>query len=456
MMRRNVGIVRVLRFLVCVMLLAGTTLAVFAGGETERAGEAEGKAERKKLIIAVNDSPWLPGFKALLPLYEQTHDATIELSVFPYNGLYEKLTTAIPAGSDEFDIVFMDDTWVPFFYSKELMTPLKDIEPGFEPDPNIITYANVMRWNHDKNYTLADGTLYSLPINGNFHLFFYREDLYKKAGLPTPPNTWTDVKRAAEKLYDPGKPLYGYVLRGQKGNPVVFNFLPVLRSFGGDIFVDPPNDWRLRINDRDAVRALENYLSLLQWTPKGSGDIGQSEMIAMLATDKAVQGIVVAAGVPWMDSEETSTIPYTVQYTVTPKAENGKHAPLLGMWVMGIPSSVPDDRKKTAFEFMKWATSYDAQMEYVRVGAIPIRSDVMFSDLADQKEYRYLKAMGQSYDLVSERPRMAEWFEIEEIMGRHLNLAVVGQKSAREALNDMANDVLKVMREAGYDTGIVR
>ncbi len=432
------------------VLLLVTAVPIMAGGAQE--GE-----EVKEIQIALHDSPWLPGFEKMADLYEeQNPNVRMKFSVFPYNGLYEKLTTEIPSGSKEFDIVLLDDPWVPLFYSNRYLTPLQEIESGFEPDDEIIKYASVMRWNHDKSYTTPDGTLYSLPINGNFQLFYYRKDLFEQAGLPTPPKTWEDVKTAADALYDPEKPLYGYVLRGQRGNGLVFNWIPVLRSFGGGIFVDPPNDWRVRIADDNAVAALENYLSLLEWTPPGSGDIGQSDMISMFATGRAVQGIAVAAASAQMDNPDISTIPGKMQYTVTPKSKNGEHTPLLGMWVMGIPSSISDERKQTAFEFMKWATSYEAQMKYVEFGSIPVRSDVLFSDLAKKEDYRFLEGMAESFDLVSERPRIPEWFEIEDIMGLHLNRAVTGEETAEEALSAIEQKVVDLLESEGYETGVAR
>lgn len=439
-----------LRLVAAVILLAIAAAPAFAEGAPEQ-------KDVREIHIALHDSPWLPGFEKLAGLYEeQNSNVRLRFNVFPYNGLYEKLTTEIPAGSTDFDIILLDDPWISLFYDNRYLAPLQDIEPGFEPDPQIISYANAMRWNHEQRYTTPDGTLYSLPINGNCHLFYYREDLYRQAGLPTPPRTWEDVQRAAAALYDPAKPLYGYVLRGQRGNSVVFNWMPVLRSFGGDIFVDPPNDWRVRINDGKALRALETYVGLLQWAPPGSGDMGQADMISFLAAGRAVQGIVVAAATAQMDNPEISSIPGKIQYTVTPRAEDGRHAPILGGWVMGIPDAVSAERKRSAFEFMKWATSYEAQMRYTEFGSIPVRSDVLRSDLAGREQFRYLRGMAESYKLVTERPRMPEWFEIEDIMGLHLNRAVIGEETPRQALENIERRVVELLRAEGYQTGTVR
>ena len=47
------------------------------------------------------------------------------------------------------------------------------------------------------------GELYALPYVGNSQLFFYRKDLFEKAGLQMPDKpTWDFVKTAAAKITD--------------------------------------------------------------------------------------------------------------------------------------------------------------------------------------------------------------------------------------------------------------
>jgi len=400
---------------------------------------------QEQINIALHDSPWLPAFRKLVSLYEKETGVKIKLHVFPYSGLYEKLVATVTRGGKDFDIAMLDEPWVAFFYSGKYVEPLKNIDPEFEPDPAIISYKSLCRWSHEKNYTTPDGVLYALPILGNLQLFYYREDKYKEAGLSTPPYTWEDVITAAKKLHDPNKPFYGYVLRGQRGNPIVYNFLPVLRSFGGDIFVNPPYDWTVRIDDEKGKAALDFYLSLRQWCPPGVGDIGQGDIIAMLATNRALQAITVAAAYSHFDNPQESIVPFKIDSTVIPRAKEGTHATTVGVWVMGIPKG--SQNKKLAFEFMKWATSKEAQMKFAEFGGVPVRSDVYRSELAKRKELRYLNAMNESFKYAQERPRIGEWYQIEDVMGMHLNKAVVGLESAEIALREIGKAIREIMKD---------
>lgn len=414
-----------------VVLTATMGVWAFAGQET--------------ITIALHDSPWLPSFRKLVSLYEKQTGDKVKLSVFPYNGLYEKLVATVTRGGKQFDIGMLDEPWVAFFYSGRYVEAISKIDPQYTPDPEIVSYHSLARWSHDKSYTTPDGTLYGLPILGNLQLYYYRGDKFKEAGLATPPQTWDDVVAAAKKLTDPAKPFYGYALRGRRGNPVVYNFLPVLRSFGGDVFANPPDDWTVTIDDEKAQKAINFYLNLREWCPPGSGDIGQGDIIGMLSTDRVAQAIVVAAAHPHFDNPEESTVPFKIDSTVIPKAKGGRHSTTVGSWLMGIPTGSVN--KKAAFEFMKWATSKESQIQFAKFGGVPVRTDVYTSPLAQQKEFRYLRAMNESFRFAQGRPRMPEWFRIADFLGMHLNAAVTGIESGEDALKKTGEAIRELLRK---------
>jgi len=117
---------------------------------------------------------------------------------------------------------------------------------------------------------------------------------------------------------------------------------------------------------------------------------------------------------------------------------------------MAIPKVV--ENKEVPLDFMKWVTSYKAQMEYARAKAVPIRADVYRSSLAEQKEYRWMKAYNDSFKFAKARPKIMEWFQIEDVLGLHLNRALIGGESSNEALDATAREIYKIMAEAGYKT----
>ncbi len=407
----------------------------------------------KPITILINDSPWFPGFEKLVGLYEEKTGNTVKLDVTPFPGMLEKTTNATTAQDSEYDIVNLNEGWYATFYAGKFMTPIQEIEPDFKLDPGVIEYDSATRWNHEKNYSTADGTLYGLPINGNIQLFYYRADLYEEAGLK-PPETWADVEAAAAKFHK-SPDFYGYVVRGQKaGFSVTYNFLPYLRGFGGDVFANPPDDFTVTINSDTGKKALNQYLKLANtYGPPNQADVGQAEQLQLLLTNKVLQNVMVVAAWPGVDDPEKSLVVDKVNVTVVPKPADGQHATTSGIWVMGIPQNLADDRKKAGLTFLKWALSKEAQMEYTRFGAVPVRQDVYESELAEDPKFRWMKAMAASTPYIRSSIRVPEGPQILESTELRLNQAVAGQMGAEEALDTMAKEIVEIMQKAGYKTG---
>ena len=51
---------------------------------------------------------------------------------------------------------------------------------------------------------------------------------------------------------------------------------------------------------------------------------------------------------------------------------------------------------------------------------------------------------------MQERPRIMEWPKIEDIMGTNFQEAIIGEISVDKALDNMANGIYGVMKEAGF------
>jgi multiple sugar transport system substrate-binding protein len=441
--------------------MAPTAAPVAATPETaaatqEAVAAAGAKVESvQPITVLINDSPWFPGFEKLVGLYEEQTGNKVNLDVTPFPGMLEKTTNATTAAESEYDIVNLNEGWYATFYAGKFMTPITDIDPNFELDPQVIEYDSATRWNHEKNYSTSDGILYGLPINGNIQLFYYRADLYEQAGLK-PPETWDDVQAAAEKYTDAPN-FYGFVVRGQKaGFSVTYNFLPYLRGYGGDVFANPPDDFTVTINSEAGKKALNKYLELAnKYGPPNQADVGQSEMLQLLITNKVLQDVMVVAAWPSMDDPEKSLVVDKVNVTVVPKPADGEHATTSGIWVMGIPQNLPDARKQAGLTFLKWALTKDAQMEYTKFGAVPVRQDVYESDLGEDPKFRWMKAMAASTPYIRASIRIPEGPQILESTELRLNQAVAGQMSAEEALDTMAKEIFDVMQKAGYKTAML-
>jgi multiple sugar transport system substrate-binding protein len=406
----------------------------------------------KDINILINDSPWFPGFEKLVNLYVDKTGNKVNLATTPFTGMQEKTRNAVTAPESEFDIVNLNEGWYATFYAGKFMSNINDIDPDYVVDPNIISYSNATRWNHDINYSAPDGTLYGLPINGNIQLLYYRKDLLDGAGLK-PPETWDDVAAVATKLMK--KPeLYGFSSRGQKaGFAVAYDWLAFLRSCNGDWVAKPGTDWTVTLADENGLRAIDLWTKLLwDYGPENVADVGQAELQQLMLSGKLTMAEMVVANWASMDNPEKSLVVDKVDVIPMPAATPGKHATTTGIWVMGVPVNLPDERKQAGLTFLKWALTKEAQLEYTKFGAVPVRQDVYTSELANDHKYRWMKAMADSTSYIIESIRIPEGPQVTEVLELTLNQIIAKQIEPHQGMTDCAKQVVDILTKAGYQS----
>ena len=400
--------------------------------------------------LAMSQSPWLAAFQQTARAWEKHTGNKIEYRLFTFGGLLEKTLSAAQAKSQEFDLIQLHEIWCARFYAGGFVVSLNAIDPAFKWPASLITYNNTGRWDLKARWFSPSGDIMALPINGNLQLFYYRGDLYQEKGLK-PPETWDDVVTSARVLSDKPKGFYGYCNRGQKGFAALsWDFSAFLYGYGGSWFANLPTDWTQTIDTDKALEALEMYLNLAQFAPPNVGNIGQPEQFTLLESGKLLQTIVVSGGAFDMDDPNKSTVVDKIQYTIVPKPIHGKHVSMLGIWLMGIPAAASKAQQQVAFDFLKWFTSQDAQMQGAQLGGIPVRQDVYGSSLRTQKRFRYLKASGASTPYLGQYLDFDFAPEVIDVLELRLNQAVIGEAKPKQALQAMQSEVARIVKAHGH------
>ena len=82
---------------------------------------------------------------------------------------------------------------------------------------------------------------------------------------------------------------------------------------------------------------------------------------------------------------------------------------------------------------------------------MPVSRAVLQSDMADQPEYRWMKAMAEALPNARLTFTFPEATQVLAITELRLNQAIGGEMPLKEALNTAAEEITKVMQDAGYD-----
>ncbi len=412
------------------------------------AGVGATAAKPAALNVGVVSGVEIRGLKAIAPMWAKATGVRLNLIEYPYPSLYEKLVTAFQANTATFDVVMLDDPWMPKFGAEGWLVPLDAAPFNLARDPDIFPVVyDLGSWPPPRGpIPPGEATkprhLEAITLVGNVVVFMYRRDL-----IPQPPQTWDQVLANGTHLGNPGSQFYGFAMRGAKGNPIISQWYPILAAFGGRVFDD---NWNVVFQSDASVNALKFLIGQLKAIAQPGPDTADAaDRTRLVATGHAAQASVwPAEASDIVENPQVSKVIGKMAYTVIPAGPVGRHTPMMGNWLLAIPKAAKE--KAWAFRFITWATSKEIQRPYAEAGGIPFRKTIL-TDPVLNKRYPFFRAMADSLSAPPFwRPRTTEWSAVESILGTHVNAALVGTESPEQAVARAASEITQHMKEAGY------
>ncbi len=125
------------------------------------------------------------------PDFEALTGANVEVTTVPFGDLYNTILTDQTTGTNSYDAFVMSPQWNADFVAAGI---LEDLSSYVANDPDI-------QWDDIapffRNFIATyNGSIYVVPLDGDFHMVYYRTDLFADAGM-TPPRTWEEYLDAA-------------------------------------------------------------------------------------------------------------------------------------------------------------------------------------------------------------------------------------------------------------------
>lgn len=392
--------------------------------------------------LAINGAAWADftvlvpsssegdGLRAAADDYSKMKGTKVEIVQAPYANVFEQGANAGATKSGVFDIILMDDPWIPFFAENG---HLEDLTPYFKkaglegPDTDFLSKSLAICRN-----PYNTGPYVCLPYVGNAQMFFYDAAKYKEAGVDAP-KTWDDVLKASQALTkDGGGRYFGYVFRGGQGNPVVADFMPIFWSYGADMF--NADRTKVTIDTPEGAAAMKTFMALRDVSPKGIESYNANEVGTALAAGTAASSINWPNWVATFEDPSQSKMVGKISYSPIP-AGTKPGSSEIGHWTMGIMSA--SKNKQEAFDFMLWATSPEQIKISAERGNPPVRTSV-FTDpeLTKQEKFRHYPVLMEAIQASTPRPRHPKWPEIENAFGIELSKVVAGTITPEEALKN--------------------
>ncbi|WP_259462662.1 extracellular solute-binding protein [Ruegeria conchae] len=264
------------------------------------------------------------------------------------------------------------------------------------------------------------------------------------------PETWEQVKDQAIFFADPPN-FYGTQYAG-KDEGVVGRFYEMLIAEGGQYLND---DYSPAFNSEEGVRALQWFVDLYQANAVPAGttsyvwdDLGQGFASGTIALNLDWPGW---AG--FFNDPESSKAAGNVGVAVQPMG-SAKRTGWAGLHGFSVTNDCAN--KEAAASFVMYLTSEESQLAESSGGSLPTRTAVWNANLEtaangdDAFRAEALAAFAEGAKHSFAVPPIPEWGETTNIVFPELQAAIVGDKTAQQALDDAAAEVDELMQDAGY------
>jgi multiple sugar transport system substrate-binding protein len=362
------------------------------------------------------------------PEFEKLTGAKVNVITVPFSDLYTKLLTDWSSGTNSVDAAVIAPQWMGDYISGGF---LEDLSDRVTKDKDL-AWDDIGPFFRDFSAKF-NGKTYLIPLDGDFHMIYYRTDVFKDAGLQ-PPQTWEDYVADAKALNGKdmngdGTPDYGSCI-SKKRNAQAYWFITSIA--GGMIqskgtaqgaFFDP-RDMKGLVNNEAFAKALDIYKETTQYGPPNEinldvgdtrglftsgrcalsmdwGDIGP--LAADPASSKVVDkvGAAVLPGSKEVLNRDNGKLEACTKDSCPYAVDGVNHAPFasFGGWSGGINAHAADKVKDAAFAFLAYVSApaqSNVDVTIGKTGFNPYRTS-QFKDLGPWKKSGMSEAAAKNY-----------------------------------------------------------
>ena len=402
-----------------------------------------------KIVIGTfQDNAMVPFRDVFIKRFQQETGITVQYNETNYDAWYQNSKNDGLHKTGAYDIYVMDDNWVPEFAAGKVIQSLDKL--GFQVNPDILPNGlNQGYWPPKigakmKDFASATPELYAIVIIDDVEILYYNKDYF-----PNAPKTWDDIAQAAMAKAKAGGP-YGWSARGVKGNPIVQTYLPLLNSYGGTFVND---DWSPGFAGSAGVGALERLFSFIPYMPTGVAEFDTDQEVQVLLQGKCLALTEYTGLSHQVDDATASKVVGKINMAATPSQE--KSGPAIGTFICGIASGAPNPQG--AKKFLEWFTSAQIQTDFAKTNGSAAVTKSALTDPSISSQFRWLPAIADAVNNSVAKPHTPDEPKMEDILGTHLNEALVQalqQKSnfhsiAQAKLTQAANEITAYLKQQG-------
>jgi multiple sugar transport system substrate-binding protein len=380
----------------------------------------------KELQIALVSGPAYDSLYDSLPEFNRITGIKVNVA---YSGDHPSLNHHLAALSEvPYDLISTHSKYAPS--QLEFLAPLDDIVEGAILEdfvPLLLKLATV------------NGKLYGLPRNIDVRLLHYRSDLIK-----SPPRTWDELLQAARK-YNAAPDFYGFVFPGRESG-LFGTFYELAEMAGADLFPpdlvpDIENDaghWALQLL-KDLYQEGLVPKELTAWHYEAVHECFRSGCAAMVCDWPGYYSLYRDPQISKV-SDRLGLRPYPIGPAGKSLSYGGGHT--FALTKIGA-------KKPEALDLLLFLTAFEQQLLEARNGCIPVRRSVMQkmqaeADNANRERLAMLETVIAEHILIP--PKFARYPEVEEILWRTVQRAIIGEIPVKMALRNMREQISQIVQ----------
>ncbi|MHB1334835.1 MAG: ABC transporter substrate-binding protein [Candidatus Humimicrobiaceae bacterium] len=359
----------------------------------------------------------------------------IQFHETPYNEHLETLLRMASGAQEPYDVWQVTDEWMPSVMKTGILMPIDQIWT----EDKLAMYAD---W-EKKAILDKDGNKVLVPVFGVIPIFMYNTELLKSAGFQEPPKTWDEIVSYAQKLTKSDQSVYGFVDTEDSIN----KFWHWVLQAGGKPFND---DWTAAFNSEAGVKALQYLVDLRNKSkvvPIGAVTWMTEDEQVLFISGKSAMSLSWAYGIDRAANSEESQIKNKFSVASFPEGPGKTNATIYEDNHYCIPKTIPKEKLDAALKWLDYVSSYDAQVgmlvhepgNYVPIPKAyeepEVKEKVPFADLLKLQ-------VENSQNIVP--PNMGE---VASALLSEIQQALLGQKTAEQALNDAATKINEIVKQ---------
>jgi multiple sugar transport system substrate-binding protein len=252
-----------------VLALAGSLAACTSGDGGGGSDASCSNTITKTDLPVVTLWAWYPNMDKVVDNFNELNDEVqvCWTNVGQGGDEYDKLQTAITAGTGAPDVVMVEADRIPTFQIQDALVDIKDL--GYD---EVADNYSEGAW---KDVSVGDG-IYGVPVDGGPMGMIYRADVFEQYGI-TPPTTWAEYETAAQTVKDAGGPLFGDL---GANVPAVFMALQYQNGAQPFEYAAGSDSISINLNDDASKEVLDYWAGLVEKGLVGTQDQFTPEYIA--------------------------------------------------------------------------------------------------------------------------------------------------------------------------------